>query len=230
MSVLSRSAIRSARPRRSRAVAATTTASWSAALEIRVCMLPRRLTNRRSGRCCQSATCRLSEPVATSAPGGSAARVEPTRASRGSPRSGTAAITRPGTGADGRSLALWTAMSARPSRTALCTSLANTPLPPSSQIGTSSRRSPTVSTITSSTVTAGSAARRRAAMWSACQRASGLPRVAARTVGTEGATGAERCRRPARRTGRAAPRSDGRHGSSLRRPGGRRMDRAGAWR
>ena len=77
---------------------------------------------------------------------------------------------------------LCTARSARPSRTAACTSLANTPLPPSSQIGTSSRRSPWVSTTTSSTVTSGSTACSSAATCSACQRASGLPRVAARST------------------------------------------------
>ena len=65
-------------------------------------------------------------------PAGRSARVDPTSASRGSPRSGTAASTRPGTVTDGRSLALCTARSARPSSTAACTSLANTPLPPSS--------------------------------------------------------------------------------------------------
>src|SRR5436189_3343165 len=47
-------------------------------------------------------------------------------------------------------------------------------------MGTSRRRSPCVSTMTSSTSTAGSAARSSPAMCSACHRASGDPRVAAR--------------------------------------------------
>ena len=44
-------------------------------------------------------------------------------------------------------------MSARPSSTAACTSLTNTPWPPRDEIGASVRRSPTVSTTTGSTST-----------------------------------------------------------------------------
>ena len=138
-------------------------------------------------------------------PGGGASRWPPRRrrgrsaergarpsASRGSPRSGTAASTRPGTATDGRSLALCTARSARPSSTAACTSLANTPLPPSSQIGTSRRRSPCVSTTTSSTSTPGrrrAAARRRARPASA---PAGCRGVAARSVRARAGRGVRR--------------------------------------
>jgi hypothetical protein len=134
-STSSRSAMWLARPRRSSAVAATTMASWSAALASLVCHVAPQLHEAqvRAGR--RAGPCRRFEPVATSAPTGRSARVEPTRTSRGSPRSGTAASTRPGTVTDGRSLAECTARSARPSSTAACTSLANTPLPPSSQMG-----------------------------------------------------------------------------------------------
>src|SRR5207248_3215622 len=56
----------------------------------------------------------------------------------------------PGVGAEGRSFAEWTATSARPSSTAACTSFTKTPCPPISQMGTSARRSPLVSTTTAS--------------------------------------------------------------------------------
>ena len=75
----------------------------------------------------------------------------PTSASAGSRRSQNAASARPSAGADGRSLAECTARSARPSSTARCTSLTNTPWPPITWSGTSRRTSPVVSTITSST-------------------------------------------------------------------------------
>src|SRR5690606_14383854 len=57
-----------------------------------------------------------------------------------------------------------------------------TPLPPIEEIGTSSRRSPSVSTGTISTSSPGWATVSSAATWSACQRASGLLRVAARST------------------------------------------------
>src|SRR5439155_6461172 len=88
-------------------------------------------------------------------------------------------MTRPSGVVDGRSLAECTAMSARPSRTAACTSLTNTPCPPMAWIGTSWLRSPAVDTITGSTSTSGPS---RSATSSVCRRASALPRVAARSL------------------------------------------------
>ena len=74
------------------------------------------------------------------------------RARRGRlPARGPPRCTSPGAGIDGRSLAECTATSARPSSTADCTSLTNTPCPPISWIGRSRVRSPSVSTMTSST-------------------------------------------------------------------------------
>ena len=128
---------------------------------------------RRSASCAR----RRTEPVATVAPGAAGRRArDPTSASRGSPRSGTAASTSPSAVTDGRSLAECTARSARPSSTAACTSLTNTPLPPISQMGTSGRRSPVgARRRPARRSSAGSAARSSAATCSACQRASALP-------------------------------------------------------
>ena len=72
--------------------------------------------------------------------------------SRASPDEGVAGVARSGTAARrklaavtaGRSLAEWTATSARPARTAAWTSVAKMPLPPISDSGTSRRRSPSV--------------------------------------------------------------------------------------
>ena len=74
-------------------------------------------------------------------------------ASAGSARSGTAARTSPGGETGGRSLAECTATSALPSSTAACTSFVNTPRPASAVNATSPRRSPSVSTTTSSAAT-----------------------------------------------------------------------------
>ena len=105
----------------------------SPAFSSRVGMLPRSSANVRSGR--SAASCaRAGAPsrCRPRAPAGSASSVEPTSASRGSARSGTAASTRPsGATEAGRSLAECTAMSARPSSTACCTSFTNTRCRPS---------------------------------------------------------------------------------------------------
>src|SRR5581483_6253650 len=169
------SAARSASPSRSRAANATTTASNSAALATRVSMFPRNEAKPRSGRRAASWAWRRTDPVPTRPPAGMSSRRAPTRASRGSARSGTAASRSPAAVSDGRSLAECTARSARPSSTACWTSLTNTPVPPMVQMGTSARWSPVVETITSS-----ASAPRRPATRSACQRASRLPRVAMR--------------------------------------------------
>ena len=84
----------------------------------------------RSGRNHASCARRLTDPVAKRAPGRRSSRRAPTRASRGSARSGTHASTSPVGVMEGRSLAECTAMSARPSRTAACTSLTKAPCPP----------------------------------------------------------------------------------------------------
>ncbi len=136
--------MRSAQPRRSSAAAATTIASTPsrpAALD------PGRDVAAQPGEGevgphRASWARRRTEPVATTAPVPSSSSGAPTRASRASARSGTAPMTRPSGVTEGRSLAECTARSARPSSTAAWTSFTNTPLPPSSQIGTSRRRSP----------------------------------------------------------------------------------------
>ena len=64
----------------------------------RVARLPRRSAKVRSGRRLASCTRRRAEPVATVAPVGRSSRRAPTSTSRGSPRSGNAASTRPGAG------------------------------------------------------------------------------------------------------------------------------------
>ena len=110
------------------ATAATTTAPPAGTRLSRVAMLPRSSTNSRSGRSAESWARRRCEPVATVAPGAKSVRAAPTNASRASPRPGTAASLRPSIVTAGRSLAEWTARSARPSSTAACTSFANTPL------------------------------------------------------------------------------------------------------
>src|SRR6266508_108200 len=143
-------------------------------------MLPRKPAYVRSGRRSASWARRRTDPVATRPPTAISPRRAPTMASRGSPRSGTPASSRPVGGNEGRSLAEWTARSARPDSTAASTSLTNTPFPPIVQIGMSWRRSPAVSTRTYSGSTFGSTARTRPATCSACQRASGLRRVAIR--------------------------------------------------
>ena len=115
---------------------------------------------------------------------------------------------------DGRSLAECTATSARPSSTACWTSLTNTPCPPMTCSGTSWRRSPVVSTNTSSAAQPVAAASASATPW-ACVRACGLPRVASRmrrhrgsvSAGRRGRSRPPRCARPSacRRRGGGAP-------------------------
>ena len=89
------SATSPSRPRRSRPAMASTIASnrWAAAR--RVSMLPRSSAKVRSGRRYASWARRRTEPVATVPPVGISSKRAPTRASRGSARSGTAAMTRP---------------------------------------------------------------------------------------------------------------------------------------
>ena len=165
-------------PSRRRAAAATTMASNSDALASRVSMFPRRPAKVRSGLAHASWARRRTDPVPTRAPTGSPSSVDPTSASRGSSRSGTAPITKPSGDAEGRSLAECTAKSARPSSTAACTSFTNTPWPPISQMATSVRRSPVVWTTTGSTGSPSAAETR--SVWS---RARALARVAARSMG-----------------------------------------------
>ena len=167
-------------PSRSRAAAATTTASNPSALDSRVSMLPRSPEKARSGRRWDRWARRRMDPVATVAPGPRSAHRQPTRASRASARSGTAANTRPSGVAAGRSLAEWTATSARPSSTAAWTSFTKTPCPPISSNGVTWSRSPAVSTTTGSRVTSGRTVASSSASRSTCQRANALPRVAAR--------------------------------------------------
>ena len=124
-------------------------------------------------------------PVATVAPAARSASDRPTSASAASRRARERADRRGRRcGADGRSLAECTATSARPSSTACWTSLTNTPCPPMTCSGTSWRRSPVVSTNTSSTVAPGRRRRSASATASAWVRACGLPRVARRSGGT----------------------------------------------
>ena len=173
-SASSRSAMRSASPSRSRAAAATTTASTpSGRPGRRGCpcspAAPRSAGRGARGPAGPGAAASRWRPAPP--PGRSASVERRPGASRRSARSGTAAITRPSGVAEGRSLAEWTARSARPSSTAAWTSLTNTPLPPSSQIGTSRPRSPVVSIAHDLDLDAGSAVCSSAATWSACQRA-----------------------------------------------------------
>ena len=217
--------------RRSSAARATTTAVTPStpALASRVARLPRRSANVRSGRALASCTRRRADPVATVAPVGSPSRLDPTRTSRGSPRSGKAASTRSGatsSGEAGRSLAECTAASASPRATAACTSVTNTPWPPNSARDTSVRRSPSVSTTTNSAST--STAARRAATRSACQRARGEPRVASRRrpVGEV----MPDARAPVRgRTGRAGTRRAAPRAGCRRPPSGRPSAGGGVW-
>lgn len=164
------------RPRRTSAARATTTAPSSPARATRRSMLPRSGAKTRSGRAAASCARRRTEPVPTHPPVGSAASDEPTSASRGSCRSGTAASVRPGGSVLRRSLAEWTARSARRSSNASSTSFTNAPVPPSCSMGAEDRVSPVVRTTTSSY-----ACPSRSPTCRACQRARRLPRVAMRT-------------------------------------------------
>ena len=189
-------------------------------LASRVPMLPRRSTKVRSGRRWPNCARRRIDPVATVAPRGRSSSRQPTRASRGSARSGMATRVRPSGVSAGKSLAEWTATSARPSRTAFWTSLTNTPWPPICSSGVIRSRSPVVSTITISTVQSGRATVTRAARRSACQRARALPRVAARMC-TPTATG---------RRGRAGPQPGAPRGRYPPSPSSEQSARAGVCR
>ena len=167
-------------PSRSRAAAAMTMASNPAAFSRRVPMFPLNPTNTTSGRRWARCARRRIEPVATVAPSGRSAQRHPTRTSRASARSGMQARTSPSGVRAGRSLAEWTATSARPSSTAVWTSFTNTPWPPICSSGVVRSRSPVVSTTTTSTSTSGRTVARSPIRWSVCHRARALPRVAAR--------------------------------------------------
>ena len=140
-----------------------------------------------------------------SRPGASSVERSPRRARRPG-RGGRmkAPITSPSWASTGRSLAECTATSARPSSTACCTSLTNTPCPPIVCSGTSWRRSPVVSTSTSSVGAAGRrrrARRRRRWAWVRRLRARrgwpGARRHAARlSAGRTGRAPRRRCARP----------------------------------
>ena len=120
---------RSVQPNRSMAATATTTAVTepSSPRLTRRSMLPLISVKLRSGRRLASWARRRAEPVAMRPPGGRSRRRHPTRPSRGSARSGTAARTSPSTMTEVMSLAEWTAASARPSATAASTSVTKTP-------------------------------------------------------------------------------------------------------
>ena len=174
-------------PRRLRPASASTTASRPSSpesLERRVPTLPRMPTIERSARWRSSCMLRRMEPVPMRAPGGSVASVSPgcrnTITSKGSARVGKASSTSPSGCAPGMSLRLWTAKSMRPSSIASSSSLMKSPLPPISMSGRSSTRSPSVLMTTRSMVSPGCAASSSSVMWSACQSASGLPRVPSR--------------------------------------------------
>ena len=175
----------SARPSRSRAVDATTTASWSAALAMRVCMLPRRLTKRRSGRCRRSCTWRRNEPVATSAPVGQVGEGRPDQ------RVPRVAALGDGGQHEARDRGRRQVLGAVDGEVgpavehgglhllgehALAAELPDRHVEPAVAVRCRRRRA--------RPSTSGSTARSSAATCSACQRASGLPRVAARSVRT----------------------------------------------
>ena len=92
--------------------------------------------------------------VPTTAPGGNDSSVHGSRAtstSNGMARTGTQATVSPGVSSVGRSFRLWTAASIRRSSRARSSSRTHTPSPPIAEIGTSSRRSPCVEIVTTST-------------------------------------------------------------------------------
>ena len=147
-------------------------------------MLPRSSTKREVGPDAASWARRRTEPVATVAPGAQVGeRRADERVARRRAARGTAASASPSARLDGRSLAECTATSARPSSTARCTSLTNTPWPPIVCSGTSAARVAESSRRTPARRRArvrGRAARRRRP--AACVRAWALPRVARRSA------------------------------------------------
>src|SRR5690606_9556706 len=184
-SVLSRLRMRSTWPSRLRPAAARMMASNSPASSFasRVPTLPRRGMISRSGRRVASWHWRRRLEVPTRAPAGSslsASYLLETKASRGSSRSRMAASTKPDGISAVTSFMECTAMSARPSRMAISSSLMNRPLPPILESARSSTSSPRVVMGTSSTSMPGWAARNWPATCSACHSASGDFRVAIR--------------------------------------------------
>ena len=168
-----------ARPRRASPARASTTASSSPpeTLRSRVSTLPRIGTVSIGRPSAASCAMRRTAPVPTRAPGGSCARVRPSRAtsaSRGSSRGGTAAMTSPSAGAVGRSLYEWTARSISLASKASRSAETNTPTP--SWATGAVDRSPLVVIRTSST---GSPVRSSIACATrpACASASALPLV-----------------------------------------------------
>ena len=171
---------RPVRPSRSRAATATTPAPSWAARSSRVAMFPRSSAKVRSGRSQASWARRRTDPVATVAPAGRSASRDPTRASRGSARSGIQARRRPSGVVEGRSLAEWTARSARPSRTAVLDVGDEGPLTPDLFDGDVGQPVAPGGETTISQSRAVGKGPEQAATRAACHRASGDPRVARR--------------------------------------------------
>ncbi len=183
--------MRASRPRRLRPAAASTMAAYcpSSSLRRRVSRLPRSGSMRRSGRNALSSTVRRRLEVPTTAPcGTSSSEACPgeTSASRGSSRSITQASSKPSGSSIGTSLSECTAMSARPSSSAVSNSLTNRPLPPTLLSVRSRIWSPRVVMPSSSTAWPRSC--RSAFTCSACQRARRLSRVAMTMGFTGGGT------------------------------------------
>ena len=173
--------MRADRPRRlSPAAASTMPAYWpSSSLRRRVSRLPRRGSMRRSGRSARSSTVRRRLEVPTTAPWGSASSVAwrgDTQASRGSSRAITQASRMPAGSSIGTSLSECTAMSARPSSSAVSSSLTNRPLPPTLLSARSRIWSPWV--VMPSRATVWPRCSSSALTCSACHRARRLSRVA----------------------------------------------------
>ena len=185
-SVLKMWRMRSPRPRRLRPAAASTMpAYWpSSSLRRRVSRLPRSGSMRTSRRCifesaARSSTVRRRLDVPITAPGGKSASVaQPadTQASRGSSRAITQASSKPAGSSIGTSFSECTAMSARPSSSAVSSSFTNRPLPPTLLSVRSRIWSPRV--VMPSSATAWPRARSRDWTCSACHRARRDSRVA----------------------------------------------------
>ncbi len=175
----------SASPSRfSPAWASTTASKPSSIFRSRVATLPRMVSIFRLGRSACSWAERRRLAVPTFAPRGRSSRRLPweTSASRGSSRTGTAAMTSPSGSTAGRSFIEWTAIWASPRRSASSISFTKSPLPPTSASGTSRIRSPRVMSSSSWTSRPGSSPTSREETWWACHLARALRRVAIRTV------------------------------------------------
>ena len=152
-------------------------------LASRVCTLPRRSVTLRSGRRRRTCACRRSEAEPTTAPSGRSREALEAMADEGVAhvlaRQDSRRSTMPSGSAVGRSLAEWTARSMAPSRSAMSSSLVNSPLPPASESGRSWMASPVVLMIDRgrrSALQPWAAISRSCVSW-AWARASGLPRV-----------------------------------------------------